>query len=509
MITTLVGDCRDTLHTLPDQSVQCVVTSPPYFGLRAYLAAASADKHREIGAEQTPAAYVASLIDVFTEVWRVLRDDGVLFLNLGDSYFGSSMTGGTNSKEGSAKRAGKMFSRSSRAQREQEYGIVGTAGQDFLACDRALQSRGGGRTDGACSRKTGICLYHAAEQASASCSKIQAHMAELRAHLPIGDYSGQQLSTQSLDAMRDRWRTAIHGAEQLLASLLSMMPESLPQPLDRSPQSDSFSAFRQSLHSFLLDVPAFAHTLDVANKTPDCMSGIASLGVQLECHSRYITTASQLVLAWLNTPQVQPHYTTSKLKPKDLIGIPWRVAFAMQEYGWILRSDCIWAKDNPMPESVRDRPTRSHEYVFLLTKQPRYYYDADAIAEPAVSNHASGNGFARPQQISRGGRGSADQWQPTAWRNRRSVWRVNTQSTPHAHFATMPEKLAELCILAGSRAGDTVLDPFAGSGTTGRVAIRHGRAAVLCELNPDYVAIQSQRTNGVQMVFAVSEQVSE
>jgi DNA modification methylase len=142
------------------------------------------------------------------------------------------------------------------------------------------------------------------------------------------------------------------------------------------------------------------------------------------------------------------------LKPKDLVGIPWRVAFALQADGWYLRSDIIWAKPNPMPESVTDRPTKAHEYIFLLSKSARYFYDAEAVKEQTVSDHPSGNDFKRAQRLSyldkNGPRGNEKQWQVTPTRNRRSVWTVATQPYPDAHFATFPPKLVEPCILAGT-----------------------------------------------------------
>jgi DNA modification methylase len=206
-------------------------------------------------------------------------------------------------------------------------------------------------------------------------------------------------------------------------------------------------------------------------------------------------------------------------KEKDLVGIPWRVAFALQADGWYLRSDIIWSKPNPMPESVTDRPTKAHEYIFLLSKSPRYYYDADAVREPMTnedrvlrekgrdmsavigfkldsSRNDVGAGMvnaqygARVHLIERGGR------------NKRSVWHVATQPFPEAHFATYPEKLIEPCILAGSRPGDTVLDPFTGSGTTGAVAIRLGRSFVGCELNSDYIRLAERRIGAVAPLFA-------
>ncbi len=159
--------------------------------------------------------------------------------------------------------------------------------------------------------------------------------------------------------------------------------------------------------------------------------------------------------------------TPEGLKPKDLIGVPWRLALALQQDGWYLRSDIVWRKPNAMPESVKDRPTRAHEYIFLFTRNERYYYDNEAIKEP------SGNG--------------------TGKRNRRSVWDINTEPCKDAHFATFPPKLIEPCILAGSRPGDYVLDPFFGAGTVGLVCQRNRRKYVGIELHPEYVKLAVSR----------------
>lgn len=173
---------------------------------------------------------------------------------------------------------------------------------------------------------------------------------------------------------------------------------------------------------------------------------------------------------------------------KNLLGAPWRVAFALQDDGWFLRSDIIWDKPNPMPSSVRDRPTSAHEHMFLLSKSTRYFYDWEAIAEDAVSDRPSGNGFARPERISLDGRGQDEPWSDIGGkRNKRDVWRVATVPFPGAHFAVYPPDLVRPCILAGSRPGDTVLDPFSGSGTTGAVATFEGRKYIGIDLNREYL----------------------
>lgn len=346
-IRILRGDCRATLRTLPESSVHCCVTSPPYFGLRDYGHAG------QIGLEPTPAEYVEQMVQVFREVRRVLRDDGTLWLNLGDSYANDGKWGGST--------------------------------------------------------------------------------------------SGKHVD-------------ALHG---------------------------------------------------------DTGAGRGK--------------------------------RTTGLKPKDLIGIPWRVAFALQADGWYLRQDIIWAKPNPMPESVRDRCTKAHEYVFLLSKSERYFYDLQAMQEPATlssiarlsQNVEAQAGSDRvpgktngPMKAVGGQRSKRDSFKredskraevipgqtvgthradreesgwDTATRNKRSVWTIATQPFSEAHFATMAPELAETCIKAGCPEGGTVLDPFGGAGTTGLVADRLQRSAVLCELNPDYIEIARRRIASDAPLFAEVE----
>jgi DNA modification methylase len=300
-VQILTGDVRQTLATLPEKSVNCCVTSPPYFGLRDY------GVDGQIGLEPTPAEFVAELVAVFREVRRVLRDDGTLWLNLGDSY-----------------------------------NAAGRAG---------------------------------------------------------------------------------HGTRQ-----------GCKQGTNRAS----------------------------ATKADNCRPSVD----------------------WL--------------KPKDLIGIPWRVAFALQADGWWLRQDIIWHKPNPMPESVTDRCTKAHEYVFLLSKSERYHFDAEAIAEPSA--YPGDNRAERPDTrkavdpMCMDGGSRARTGKPTGdTRNKRSVWTVATRPYKGAHFATFPPNLIRPCVLAGAPFGGVVLDPFLGSGTTAAVAVSEGRHAIGCELNPEYVALAQQR----------------
>jgi DNA modification methylase len=318
-----VGDARTILPTLAAESVQCCVTSPPYWGLRDYGMAG------QIGLESAPAEYVEAIVGVFREVRRVLREDGTLWLNLGDSYAGSRC--------GLQGQSGEMADRSVAAQRCRE-------------------------------RRPGNL-----------------------------DWNGSASDREGAPA-----------------------------------------------------VPG--------------------------------------------------------LPAKNLVGIPWRVAFALQVDGWWLRSDIIWHKPNPMPESVTDRPTKAHEYVFLLCKSERYFYDAGAIAEPIApatetdlrrfapkhrNYEAAAAAFGEGTPASRRNAGNA--FGEGSTRNARTVWTIATHPYTGAHFATFPPELATRCVIAGSRVGDTVLDPFAGAGTTCMVADAHQRKFIGIELNPEYATLARSR----------------
>lgn len=306
--TLLQGHCLDVLKTLPEESVQTCITSPPYFGLRDYGCGG------QIGLESTPEQFVQSLVDVFAEVHRVLKKDGTLWLNLGDSYV---------------------------------------------------------------SKPTGS----------------------------LGNHTGAK-------------------------------------------------------HGFT------------------------------ENHKHQAAGS------------VRPDKTGFGLPEKNLIGIPWRVAFALQSYGWYLRQDIIWHKPNPMPESVTDRCTKAHEYIFLLSKSERYFYDHESIKEESKSQSEGirfrGNKYGDNPDIKYATR-SGNVSKEYLMSNKRSVWTVTTKPYKGAHFATYPTDLIRPCVLAGSRAGDVVLDPFNGSGTTGLVSVEERRKYIGIDINPEYLALADARIKSAQV----------
>lgn len=293
-----IGDCKIILPALKAQSVQTVVTSPPYFGLRDY------GVEGQIGQEDSVEEYVKNLVAVFHEVKRVLKDDGTLWLNLGDSYAGSN-------KNRNAE--GKSY------------------------------------------------------------------------------------------AIKEGYKDSTHTGRRM----------------------------------------------GVVKQTP--LSG------------------------WL--------------KPKDLIGVPWRVAFALQEDGWYLRQDIIWQKPNVMPEAVKDRCTKSHEYIFLLSKHKNYYFDAEAIKEPVVSIKGNNKTFRKGGVYTKG----HNKPNESGKRNKRDVWTIPTHPYKGAHFAAFPLKLVVPCVLAGTREGDVILDPFFGSGTVAEAATLLNRNWLGIDINPDYEPLYKQR----------------
>lgn len=342
--SVLLGDALERLRGLPDAFADCCATSPPYWALRDY------GVDGQIGLEQTPDEYVNHLVTVFCEVRRVLRPDGTLWLNLGDSYAG----GGCGSRD------------------------------------------------------------------------------------------------------PERWPKQARNDH---------MPKHVKKLCGTS-------------------VEPRARNLGMARPKPS-LAKMRALG--------------------------------AGLKEKDLIGIPWAVAFALRADGWYLRSDIIWAKPNPMPESVADRPTKSHEHLFLLSASERYFYDADAIREPLAPSTRTSYGTKRRSKGNDPlGRVKSDSFAKTmphrkprlnedgsiAGANKRDVWTVATRPYPEAHFATYPPELVEPCVLAGSRRGGLVIDPFCGSGTTGQVALANGRSFIGIELNPQYLEMARRRLRDTAPLFA-------
>lgn len=461
------GDVSTVLPTLEAQSVQCVVTSPPYWGLRDYGTASweggedgcdhihqqggrnpeTASKQltsqgtiqtqyasvcrkcgarridQQIGLESSPAAYVQTLVAVFREIRRVLKKDGTVWLNLGSSY----ASGDTNPNP------------SLSPERALSCDSDGTALLDSPPTDRACPCCDGGHRDAM------LIRY-------------------LRSvHIDQSDARTRQQPSRKVRG---------NGRVDSAASLLGASP---------------------------LDVPE-STTLSLAPNGRDVSGPATRASVSLPVIR---SSASEILACVCNSCLNHTRFSQFPFKAKDMIPTPWMVAFALQEDGWYLRSDVVWNKNNPMPESVKDRPTRSHEYVFLLTKEPRYYYNAEAIAEPlsvetfkrfkGVPARTGSNGLDTPSRSVATGQTASCGAGDDGLRNARTVWTINPQPYPEAHFATFPEELARRCILAGSREGDTVLDPFTGAGTVGTVCALQGREFVGIELNAAYIQMAQNR----------------
>ena len=507
-------DALTLMKAMPDNHVNCIVTSPPYFGLRDYGVSG------QIGLEKTPAEYVQKLVVLFHEARRVLRDDGVLFLNLGDSYVGSGMTGGTNSKEGSSKRKSRMFKHSSDVQHASAYGTSDKAPEDYPnhdclcgnLCDvcRAVYQNHKSRNDG---------LLAAMLTASLSLSTRE-HKGLQTDHPPTSDFVHR--ASHSAIATQDYSRSQYLVGGRLRASLESMLGLSSPQLLGVCLQRGN------SYECLLCARSLVDYAQGYADKSPAPIDNHSSFsGTQGLDESKINTSSIDGGFVSRSVGKIcdcsYPYYTTTSrhLEAKNLLLIPARVAIALQEDGWICRMDVIWHKPNPMPESVTDRPTKAHEYVYMFVKSPRYWYDAEAIKEPAVNcdpNPPRGSkavigqqnaGNRKPDRRAGKGRFEYDgKWNGDTngeqkafvvikeFRNKRSVWTVPTQPYSGAHFATFPPALIEPMILAGCPRDGIVLDPFMGSGTTALVARALGRQFSGCELNSEYVAIANERLNG-------------
>ena len=463
-VELLLGDCLETLKTLPDCSVQTCVTSPPYFGLRDY------GVEGQIGLEETPEAYVAKLVAVFREVRRVLKDDGTLWLVIGDSYTPQSThkaapgtRGGFNSRSHDLKDRidipayGKQkdlmgipwmvafalrqpyYSGRIKSELDRIWlaSIIDGEGCIFIHKRRAGQNNGQGYQ-----RQNDS--YSACIEVANTHESIVLHCKELTGQ---GSITHQDKETKSKyrNLRLYRWHLQSREAKELL----------------------------REIYPFLI----------AKKKEARLALGCPSSGEE--------ASATHIGLMQLHNGAE----TT----------IDYPEPASMFEKGFYLRSDVIWSKPNPMPESVTDRPTKSHEYIFLLTKSARYYYDADAIKEPSNCSGDPRAGYGRLHYRGKregiAGTGNENFVLITETRNKRDVWTVTTKPYKEAHFATFPPDLIEPCILAGSRVGDTVLDPFNGSGTTGEVSIKHRRNYIGLELKPDYIELTKKRLAKVQPVL--------
>ena len=440
----LQGDVLDRLRDIPDESVQCCVTSPPYWSQRDYGVAG------QIGMENTPDEHVAKLVEVFREVRRVLRSDGVCWVNYGLSYAASSSKPPTQ--------------------------LLQTPSAPGCDTDGREQrdSRGSGH---ACPGCGGECQGDSASRRAHNCCTRQPSSQGL----PPDDSKDRDSELQGLEASRDE-------PDDVLSSTTS---SSMPSALGASCQTTTASVDRRARRTWpdssLGSARSSACSDDISQPSGSLIR--RSLGIRVAC----------LACGYYGIESLA-------FKPKDLIPTGWLLAMALQADGWWLRSDCIWHKPNPMPESVRDRPTKAHEYVFLLSKSARYFYDAEAIKETAT-NKAPGN--TKPNKgvaedpVRHRTRAALHTYGPVEKRNLRTVWTMTPDCYPEAHFAVFPEALAERCIMAGSRRGDVVLDPFAGSGTTLAVAERLGRDSIGIELNPAYIAMAERRIRAVDPTATV------
>ncbi|NMB64128.1 MAG: hypothetical protein GYA16_04580 [Spirochaetes bacterium] len=482
MYQLYTGDSIEILKKLDDKSINCCITSPPYFGLRNYFV------DGQIGLEKTPEEYVNKLVNVFREVKRVLKDDGVIFLNLGDSYFSSG-------------------------KREQSYDNCGITKPDCQGRDYLLKSLYDVCKDVDRFRNSDIPHYHAPKQVRELCLKTLGCMEELIDHFPSEDSFFQKQNELFLISILDRLHFQDHAGERLLSFLESTPDVSFQQPQDRYRLLGSLWAFLSRLHSLIDDVQECAHKLVYFQATTDGNQNKTAGAFLQAFHNGY----KGMVYAYYSVFESYQHYTTaSHLKPKDLIGIPWRVAFALQADGWYLRSDIIWAKTNPMPESVKDRPTKSHEYIFLLSKNKKYYYDYKSIQEVATEYNNKKNIMNKgditkssysvfqklcsknlqekglpPNTIHKRRIYENDIIYPV--RNKRDVWTISTKPFKEAHFATFPPDLILPCVLAGCPEGGIILDPFSGAGTTGLVALQNKRNYIGSDLNPEYTKIAEKR----------------
>lgn len=489
----LIGNCREALTTLPDESVDCVVTSPPYFGLRDY------GVDGQMGLESTPDEYIAGMVAVFAEVRRVLKSTGTVWLNLGDSY----SHGGNGGHQPS---------------------------DSFT---------GHNKRDG---DRTGIPKKPPPGFKPKNLLGIPWRIAFA---LQQPHYTG------SIKDERDRvWLAAMIDAEGCMFIHKRKKGQSNGQGYYR--KNDNYGPGLEISNTSRAIVEK---CLKITGVGSICTQGKEQNGRRKQLLYRWNLRTKECVGV---IREIYPHLVAKRQQARILCGCPpsgenaeaahaaliglhrgieTSIDFpepkSMFEPGFYLRQDVIWSKSNPMPESVTDRCTKAHEYIFMFSKSPRYFYDQEAIKEPGAwdpgkqktpdgwdtSKGKGGHGtFHRKgrekgktdKQRGHGRRhdGFNDRWdamtkaeQCSGMRNKRSVWTVSTKPYSGAHFATFPPDLIEPCILAGCPEGGTVLDPFGGSGTTAGVALVFNRKAILCELNPEYVNLVKDRINAVKRFY--------
>lgn len=453
-VTLHLGDSLSVLSSLDSGSVDCCVTSPPYFGLRDY------GVEGQYGLEAAPAAYVETMRAVFAEVRRVLADDGTLWLNIGASYASSGgMSGvGPNAQVGSTLRQAQGRTRPS---------LSGFAAPRGAPCgDTSCTGRSDCQDSGcACSCLCGGC---ADAQSSRSARTPQPQPESLPRHEQIARGKQRPGSAEASAT------AALPCAQESTTPLSSALPRA------ECSHCANCGVCLAVLGSSSRDASLCARRESYTNGTSPHESGVRNRGTDA------------LGTAWLNY--------SAALGPKSLIQIPAMVSMALQMDGWTLRNDLIWAKPNGMPESVTDRLSTKHEHVFMFSKSPRYFFDLDGIREEHTSDLPAG--YTR----------TSGEWVKTTENNHNrtgvqglhlngknpgDVWSIATSPFPESHFACMPTALAERCILAGCKPAGTVLDPFSGSGTTGLAATKHGRRYVGIDLSAEYLDL-SLRTRLVQ-----------
>lgn len=461
------GDCLGVLKTLPAESVNCCVTSPPYWGLRDY------GVDGQIGIEETPEAYVARLVGVFREVRRVLRDDGTLWLNLGDSYAGSGKGAWDRTdvqKEVYVpKPGGREASMPKVPPGLKPKDLVGIPWRVAFALQQPYYT---GRIKSETDR-----TWLAAMIDGEGCMFIHKRGAGLS--------NGQGYTRKN----------ASYGAGLEVANCNEAVIRRCAEITGLGSICHQDGGRRQRIYRWSLRSNACR---DVIHEIyPHLVGKKHEARLLIGCPSSgEVAAATHEALKGLHN------------------GIPTTIDFpapaAMFEPGFYLRQDIIWSKLNPMPESVRDRCTKAHEYLFLLSKSPRYFYDHEAIKEAATCAGANAERkhagemeqAVSPELFRTRPHGRTCGYPDT--RNRRTVWTVATKPYPGAHFATFPPDLIRPCVRAGCPVGGVVLDPFAGAGTTGLVALEEGRNFIGIELNPDYCKMAEKRIVGLAMVRPLS-----